>query len=224
MADEKIKETISALIDGELGEEALRETLGRIDEVEREQACWRNYHLIGDAMRRGLPKRMDADLLDRIHRAIDEDAPLPSNVTPLPSRAEPSTPARKRPSHRTVRPMAGFALAASVAAVAYVGVGMIGEEELATLPVVASAPATPAPVAGAPAAAPMVVAEQPRPLRPERESDPAYRWDIAQPAMESRLDGYLSNHQAAAVAAGMQSKLMPNVRMVVLERSVAAQQ
>ncbi len=207
MAEDNIKQTISALMDGELSGRELDEAVAQLASDQASRRYWQQYHLIGDALRKSVPAEQDGQLLARINEAIAADTPLPSNVTEMPVRERP---ARRGADHKAFRPMAGFALAASVAAVAYVGVGMMGvEEELGGMPRLAATETLPAP-----AVAPMVVAER------QYRTEPDARWDVTQPAVESRLDDYLYNHRAASVAAEMDGKIMPNVRVLVVGRSM----
>ncbi len=214
MAEENTKETISALIDGELNDKEIHDLVRQLREDGEYRCCWQNYHLIGDAMRKNLPSGMDSELSLRISQSLASEPPLSTaSVTPLPAATNKTT------HHRNLKPVAGFALAASVAAVAYVGVGMLGSEgDMGAMPRIAAtepAPMMAAPVM-APAMAPMTVSEH-------YTNQPDMRWDVAQPAVESKLDSYLSNHQAASAAAEMSGKIMPNMRMVVIARSLPTQ-
>ncbi len=209
MAEDNIKQTISSLMDGELDEHEMRDAVARIQDDRDAHHCWQRYHLIGDALRRNIPVEADAQLLHRINEAIAAEVPLPSNVTDIPTKKAQNS--NKHTDHKTFRPMAGFALAASVAAVAYVGVGMMEVgDELGSLPRLAVTDSA-VPVA---TLAPMVVADR----QYNVQSDA--RWDVTQPTVESRLDDYLFNHQAASVAAEMDGKIMPNVRVLVVGRSM----
>jgi sigma-E factor negative regulatory protein RseA len=94
-------EDISALVDGEsAGDEALAELL-RSDEARR---YWGRCHLIADCIRRQLPRRFDPALADRIAAALRAEATVLA-----PGRA---------PLRPWLRPLAGLAVAASVAALA----------------------------------------------------------------------------------------------------------
>lgn len=111
---------ISALVDNELGEWELRSAVEslRHDPVNRD--CWCNYHLIGDAMRGTLPRYVCTDLTDRINLALEhEPVYLKTNATSVAQAAV--TPQRSRAT-------VGFALAASMSAVAVFGVMMIDRD------------------------------------------------------------------------------------------------
>jgi len=100
-------EAVSAMADGEyLGQDAakLGEAIAGDPEARRR---WARYHLIGDALRGGLPPRLDTGFADRLRAAVTE---------------EPAMLAPARPTRAGVlRPVAGLAIAASVAALAVVG-------------------------------------------------------------------------------------------------------
>ena len=210
MAEDNIKETISALMDGELNEREMHDVVRCLRENKEHQECWQNYHLIGDALRKNLPSEMDSQLLSRITQSIASEPSYSASLAEFPSKQTNSVSNKQFKA----KPIAGFALAASVAAVAYVGVGMLSmEEELSG----ASRLAATSPVVPPTTVAPMVVADQFR-AQPTTTS-----WDVAQPAVESKLNGYLSNHQAAVGAVGMNGRIMPYAGIVVVEKSARAE-
>lgn len=106
MNDQKL-EAISALMDGEDREDgtlAISELLR--DEVVRR--AWGRYHLISDCLRQALPARIDPSLSTRICAAL---------------RKEPTVLGPRTALRTTIlKPLAGFAIAASVAALALVAV------------------------------------------------------------------------------------------------------
>ena len=63
------QEWVSAAVDGELDEQTLAELAADADSHEQ----WRDYHMIGDAMRGELPQAVSIDLSDSIMAAIDEE-------------------------------------------------------------------------------------------------------------------------------------------------------
>lgn len=99
-------EALSALLDGEAegtpGDalaELLREPLAR--------RAWGRYHLISDCIRGQLPARIDPELAARIARRLRDE---PTVLAPAAGR------------QNWMRPLAGLAVAASVAAMAILGV------------------------------------------------------------------------------------------------------
>ena len=107
LVTDKLREQVSALVDGELpaGE---HELLLRRFTVERSlRLHWERCHLIGEAMRKGLPAADTRGFADRVMSALgDEPAPA-------------EQPARF--GGMLTRAIAGAAVAASVAVVAIVG-------------------------------------------------------------------------------------------------------
>lgn len=106
MSEQK-HEALSALMDGELdgGETEVISTLIRNDS---ERRLWHRYHLISDCLKGALPERLDRSLCERIALALRNE---PTLLAP-----EHSAPGA------LLRPLAGFAVAASVAALALLGI------------------------------------------------------------------------------------------------------
>jgi len=104
---------LSAFLDGELSpseRDALLEAMARDEEL---AGAWERYHLIGDAMRNALPEVMGRDISARVHQAVA---------------GEPVILAPRHRRRALARPVLGFALAASVAAVAILGVRQLNRE------------------------------------------------------------------------------------------------
>ncbi len=124
MAD-KTGEQLSALVDGECQLSEQEWMLNRLAKDVDLKVRWQRYHMVSDAMKNNLPAAVNLDFADRIRQAIDEDSP------PLPLRSSfPSPPS----GLSWYKPVTGFALAASVAAVAVLGLRLLetgeGEEQL----------------------------------------------------------------------------------------------
>lgn len=171
-----LNEQLSALVDDELdaaeqelllrrltGDTGLRDTLAR-------------YQAISDALHSNLPHRVDTGFYRRVHEQLEQEA----EIHAAPSRV------------RTLfRPVAGLALAASVAVVAVLSLQSVRQQDPAAPPAVATAPGvdeyirtgnTPAPV-------------------------------VARRNSTRGLDVYLVNHNEYAVNRGMQG-MLPYVRIV----------
>ncbi len=103
-------EAISRLVDGEIGgDDGFGEVVQCLSGSAELQRDWRDYHLIGDALRRSLPEQVGFDISARVSQAIEKE---PSYLLPGRERV-----AKVRQGRR-LGPAAGFALAASLAAVA----------------------------------------------------------------------------------------------------------
>ncbi|BCV35755.1 MULTISPECIES: sigma-E factor negative regulatory protein [Shewanella] len=115
------QEWVSAAVDGETDAQTLAELAG--DTASHDK--WRNYHLIGDAMRGELPSAIPLDLSASIAAAIDKEPAIvaPVTSTQVPEDVEPQ---RQLASGGRVIPMfkqfGQYAIAATVAMVAIVGV------------------------------------------------------------------------------------------------------
>lgn len=198
MADDMSKESISALMDGEMADHEMERLLPALRSDQESREVWERYHLIGDALRKNLPGHIDGSFASRVSQAIAaEPEILPSSVVQFKPKPKPAEPARRAIS----RPLAGFAIAATVAMVTFVGVGMISvDEHGAALPMAGNAPQT-------------MVAMQPAPMEGVQTVQ-GQRWNVATPAVESKLNTYLSDHHSISSMAAMNNRMLPNVRLV----------
>ncbi|ACJ30466.1 Sigma-E factor negative regulatory protein [Shewanella piezotolerans WP3] len=117
------QEWVSAAVDGELDEQTLAELAADADSHEQ----WRDYHMIGDAMRGELPQTVSIDLSASIMAAIDEE---PAIIAPKQTTVKTAT----MPTSNKVVPLfkqfGQYAIAATVAMVAVVGVQNYNQETL----------------------------------------------------------------------------------------------
>ena len=163
------KEAISALADGERGGDNSEALIDKIIHDPEARKTWERYHLIRDAIKERLPEKIPTTLAARVHDAIAAE-PISLDAR------------RKRP--RLLKPIAGLALAASVATLAIVGVRSF---DTGVAPVTQVATAS----------------------RPTESS--GNRWNV-NPEVEARLNAYLVNH-SEYVGYGMQG-MMPYARIV----------
>jgi len=172
--NEKVNKQLSAFMDGELPEQEhellirqLTRDPGMLDKLG-------SYHLIRDAMQNHLPVHVDSGLSQRISAAMaDEPEHLQTDDT--------------APVRQWLRPVAGFAVAASVAMMAVLGLQNISQPGLSpVLPELAS------------------VKIQPSLIQPVSTS--GLRWNV-QPAIASRLNGYLVNHNESVSSTQLQGML-----------------
>ncbi len=172
---ESLNEQVSACVDGEneTGETAL--LLRRLSQDDGLRSRWARYHLISDALKKSLPEQLSLELAERIHQAV----------------ALETTPHPRFNAARLLKPVAGFAIAASMAAIAVFAVR--------SLPT-ATLPAQPEQVAS--------VVNAPHNTRYE-----GTRWDRTQPEVAARLNAYMLNHSGHTETTGMQS-VLPYVRIV----------
>lgn len=195
MADH-LDEQVSALVDGELSKEESKRVMDSLRSDSQAGSCWGHYHLISDVLKNKLPDKLSADFAARVSQALDSEPPL---ICAPSSRSLPNS---------YTNPAIGFALAASVAAVAYLGFGGMGTQQPAetALPQLASN----APLVASPVAA----TQPPHPVGKVRGRE----WDVQEPAVASRLNDYLLSHGQYSAVAGMQRGVMPQVRIVGYQR------
>ena len=113
----KMGEQLSALADGECEMPEQEWVLRRLAGDADFKARWQRYYLVSDAMKNNLPECIDVNFADRIRQVIDADSP------PLQTTQTPQAPITGKSSLTSswYKPVTGFALAASVAAVAVLG-------------------------------------------------------------------------------------------------------
>ena len=203
-----LEERISALFDDEVGAfEARRLTDELLGDPEL-QRRWGRYQLIGDALRNELPAQVSCDFAERVHVAIAREPALQAAPT-----------GRVRP--RWLKPLAGLAVAASVAGLAILTLRGMGPGAEAPLPAVAESqpaetaplpvtPPTPTPaVASAPAPVPAGTAVKPVKAEADApaEAGGARVMRVDQPLYDPRLESYLANHAESAEQAGFLSRV-----------------
>jgi sigma-E factor negative regulatory protein RseA len=185
-------EALSALVDDQLQEGesgVLQELIGN----EPARRRWGRYFLISDCLKGELPRYVDPGLADRIAIAIRREPVMLATRTPLPA--------------AILKPLAGLAIAASVAALAIVGIQLNHG---------GSAPAPTAQVTFT--------------TGPQTEPEGAFRLASGHPGAEparpqlsngrlpsSRLNRYLVNYNEFRSNAAVQG-MLPYVRIVAHER------
>ena len=177
---EQIREQISALLDGELPEAEQRLLLERLERDPALRAHWSRYQLISDAVHQTLPPQVDMGLADRVMAALDAQPAHHQNTGGWTARA--------------LKPLAGLAVAASVAVVAVLAV------QQSRTPVVAPGTA-------------LVAANPPAPALPATAGADAALADARQIQPANRLNEYLVNHSEYAASGGMPG-MSPYARIV----------
>ena len=171
---ETLYEQLSALVDDELTstEQALLLRRLATDAGLRQRLA--RYQLVSDALQNHLPPRLDSDFQARVHAALEDEPAVQAGPARLAA---------------LFRPVAGLAVAASVAVVAVLSLQSIRQED----------PAAVAPVAIAPV--------------PENYIRAGNTPPAAANGVEQVLDVYIVNHNEYAVNRGMQG-MLPYVRLV----------
>lgn len=119
----KIEEQLSALMDGELPEAEFDFYVRRVMTDTDLRERWERYQLASAAMRRDLATRVDLNLARRIASSVEQE-----------DQEQQSPPRRiQRASWNWQRPAAGFSVAASVAALAVLGVRLSSEPDTTRL-------------------------------------------------------------------------------------------
>ncbi len=180
-------EQLSALVDGELPDHDSERLLAMLADEPALRDAWSRYQLIGTAIRRGVPDVHDPGLAARVSAAISAVEPDGD--------AEPLLTPQVVPAGAGLRRAArGFAMAASVAAVALLGARYLAapDAESGALPVASVPPS----------------ALQAQPVATTVAARPA-----ATPLDEQRLNDYLQRHNELGLGGGLRA-LPPYVRVV----------
>lgn len=185
--DQDRGEALSALMDGELPTAQREHLIGRLLAEPGLRARWARYHALRAAAHGCPPGVLDGGFCERLRDTLT-DEPAPAAARPRP------------PGPRWLRPVAGLAIAASVALAAFGGLLAWQQEP-------AGGPRMSTPVVGLPATAtPRIGGDAgPAGVRPAtlaRVADPAER-----AALRRRLEVYLASHSGYAEAADMPGML-----------------
>lgn len=180
-------EQLSCFMDGETDGD-LKQAVAHRDEETR--GCWRRYHLIRDVLRDAQPLKLSSGFCDRVMQALENEP-----VVFCPNRL-----VRSRLSAKYLKPVAGLAIAASVAAVT-----------VFSLQTLYLSPSSDAPLT--------VAATVPQPATSASGNLTVVSGRADTRASEDdNLDTYLIGHMEHASAAGAQG-IMPFVRLAGYERS-----
>ena len=191
-----LKEHMSALLDGELEPRAASETIDVLLKDDGLLVHWSRYHVVRDVLRHKVYPDTGDGLRDRMRSCL-ADEPLHF----------PTRPPLSRRWRKALKPVAGLALAASVAVVAIVAVRGLGQ--LPEQPGIAQAPSTGLSAESAAAVIPVSAIDrggfQPRGLK-------RLQWNTSEPGVANRLNGYLLNHSEHL--GGAVSGMHPYARIV----------
>lgn len=175
---EQQRQHLSALVDGEIDPRLLGATASALEANAELKASWERYHLIGSALRSETIREEYRQIASRVSARIDEE-PIPF------------APPAARPGARASRlgPFAGAALAASAAFFAVFAVPELfdtGPPPSESPGITQSPPSTPAKF---------------------QLARSGQRWHLDEPALETKLDHFLMNHQEHSPASSIKGFL-----------------
>lgn len=179
------KEQLSALVDGEHDNEHV---LDELIHDENMKQTWSRYHLIGDCLRDNLPEHISSHISDNVSHALQNE---PTVLAPVKKQFN-------------FKPLAGFAIAASVAMVAVFTVQTNNDVTSPALNAPTVANVTP------------VQSESFNFSQPQALPAAVTHSDTPASYANDRLNKYLLNHNEYRSNAGMNG-IMPYVRMVTIE-------
>jgi sigma-E factor negative regulatory protein RseA len=198
-------EQVSAFMDGELEAQATKPVVDRVISEGDLRQCWQRYHLIGDVMRNTLPGRSTVSIASRVSQALKNE---PTILSPEPIVDKSAADAK---AHR--HPI-GYAVAASVAVVGFLTVGLVSRQveqpagpdvAVATAPVMdVNSPVVTASVlpAATTQVSPSVVTVA------SSDSQP-----LAEEQVSPKLQEWVLNHEFSSFSASRHG-VPPNVRLV----------
>lgn len=180
MKDDALKEQVSALLDDELLREEQSLLLRRLASTPELAAQLGRYALVREAMRRNTPEVVDVRLAERVAIRLQ---------------AEPALNVARRPvRQRWLRPIAGMAVAGSVAMVSLLVWPTAEEADSSRIvPQVADTTLSPQPPSALPVADVRQVATGTS-AADEQKWDRLDQWDRLDPYLQERLSDYLVNH------------------------------
>ena len=184
-------EQLSALIDGEQDSDHTN-TLDKLLDDQDMKDIWSRYHLIGDCLRGHLPEKISSHVSTQVSNAL---------------RDEPTVLSPQTTKRFNMKPVAGFAIAASVAMVAILGLQR-GDEinPFSNTPDIAASEVK-------------TIVSQPQSFSfPEPQILPAAinKSDTPDSIANQRLNNYLMNHNEYRSNSGMNA-ILPYVRIVTIE-------
>ena len=184
----KIEEQLSILVDDELADhDAVIERVAADPEL---KARWSRYHLMRDVITGHMPEQPVGDIASRVSRALEQE---PAIFAPVHKRKR-----AKKQLPFIMKQVGGLAIAATVSAVAVLTVQQT-QDETSTTPT-------------------EIAAVQPQ-TQPQLQSQPSaqvrYVTDTSglDTAVQSKLSGYLVNHNEYSVTGNMQG-VLPYMRIV----------
>ena len=192
------KEHLSSLMDGEVTQETGRFLVRRLGADADLRDTWARYHLIRDCLQDQQSQYVQVELSQRVHRALSED-----HSPAAEKRSTSTNPATNRRTNYWFKPVAGLAVAASVALVAVVTVTGGNQAELVPPPTVASESFT----------SPNIVAATPR-------STPV-NLSGTSPRDNQRMNAYFLRHYQVTGDVGGRG-FVPFVPIVVTQATVEA--
>lgn len=199
---EGFNEQLSALCDDELGRDEYALALRRLGRDGEARARLARYHLIRDSLHGNLPPRGAGTLAARVAAALEQEPPLQAS---------------RRLGAGWLKPVAGAAVAATVALAALLLVPSGGPPQPGGSALQAGSPQH-ARLAGAELPAASLQVRSDRNRGTQLVSSSAQGWDRLEPAARQRLRGLLVNHSEQS-STGRLGGVLNYVRIAGHERS-----
>ncbi len=211
---DSLKEKISSMVDGELDAHEYSQIITEVAEgSENGVASWEQYHLIGEAMRNNLPDILYADLASSISAAIASEPayagePVSQTVNNSNTKVTSITPVMAR----TRNPVLGYAIAASISAIAIAGLYQLNQGSQLSQPMTHSVASNQQPATQQPALENISWSH-------EVKQEPVLvenRYPLSRIPNET-LHRYIVNHNEHSIAMPAQGGMLPYARLVGYE-------
>lgn len=211
---ETLQEQISSMMDGELDADGCLQVLQQVDEVSGNGAMyWERYHLMGDAIRNNLPDVLYTDLSSSISAAIAHEPLYSESIFSYQTTKSATVSDTASVVVQNRSPVLGYALAASISAVAIVGLFQLNQDELLPQPLSHSQ---------------SIASNQQQPVvleniawSHEAKQEPTLvqgRYPLSR-IPDEKLDQYLINHNEHSIAMPTQGAMLPYARLVGYDRA-----
>jgi len=187
-----VRQQLSDLMDSELEAVDQEAVFASLENDTDAQGYWQRMHLARDVMRREYtPGLLDTDFASRVSAAIDDEPVPQADARVVHGAFGESKPARQT---RWMRPLAGFAVAATVAAVSVLGLRSLQPIEPVGTQVAATAEA-PLVIEGSGRQTPVLpLGEAIRPVNNTGTYWTLNDQRVTNTELESRLNSFLSDH------------------------------
>jgi len=211
---DSLREKISSMVDGELGSHECAQVITEVT-AGNGTVSWDQYHLIGEAMRKNLPDTLYADLSTSISATIASEPVYQNESISKVIHDSNTTTINTVPAVIQVKsPVLGYAIAASISAIAIAGLFQLNQENQLSQPMVQTIASQQSQVTPTPVLSDISWSH-------EVKQEPVLvqnRYPLSRIPNE-KLHRYIVNHNEHSIAMPAQGAMLPYARLVGYERA-----